>query len=268
MSSEISIPVEDDPETLRDYLSHSLVTPTARDELVAYASIHLPRLMVTLDLVPRREGRLLEIGARPYFFTLLLRKFRQYQLTLTNCAEDVEYTGVESLVNSRYRETHRFDYSHVNLDHDPLPFGDQQFEVVVFCEVLEHLALDPVHALLEIQRVMTPGGHLILSTPNAARLDIVLRAVRGDSSVFPAYHHYGLYGRHNREYTPAEVRLLLEATGFQVERCFTADLRGSSAGGELRQRGIRACGERGEFCYVVARPWGTVGARYPAFLYE
>lgn len=45
-----------------------------------------------------------------------------------------------------------------------IPFADASFDTVVSTEVLEHLP-EPLRALSEMQRVLKPGGHLILSTP-------------------------------------------------------------------------------------------------------
>ena len=47
-----------------------------------------------------------------------------------------------------------------------LPFGDRAFDVVVCCEVLEHLP-DVTAALKEIDRILTPGGRLAVSVPRA-----------------------------------------------------------------------------------------------------
>ena len=50
-----------------------------------------------------------------------------------------------------------------------LPYGDSAFDLVVLCEVAEHLPTY-IPVIGEIGRVLAPAGHLILSTPNVARL--------------------------------------------------------------------------------------------------
>jgi SAM-dependent methyltransferase len=45
-----------------------------------------------------------------------------------------------------------------------LPFPDETFDTVLCTEVLEHLS-DPAVCLREMSRVLRPGGHLILTTP-------------------------------------------------------------------------------------------------------
>lgn len=52
----------------------------------------------------------------------------------------------------------------VQLSAMALPFRDQSIDVVLFSEVLEHL-VDPQLALMEVGRVLKPGGKLLLTTP-------------------------------------------------------------------------------------------------------
>src|SRR5262245_21994870 len=41
-----------------------------------------------LRVVPTGNGRALELGSPPFHITLLLRRFRGYELTLSGCASD------------------------------------------------------------------------------------------------------------------------------------------------------------------------------------
>lgn len=50
-----------------------------------------------------------------------------------------------------------------------LTYGDASFDLVILCEVAEHLPTS-IPVIGEIGRVLVPGGFLILSTPNLARL--------------------------------------------------------------------------------------------------
>lgn len=43
-------------------------------------------------------------------------------------------------------------------------FGDQRFDAIVMCEVLEHV-IDPGRAVENVRRFLRPGGVFILSTP-------------------------------------------------------------------------------------------------------
>jgi SAM-dependent methyltransferase len=53
-----------------------------------------------------------------------------------------------------------------DLAHGPLPFDDEFFDVVLNCEVIEHLFSLPYAMFYEMYRVLKRNGKLILSTPN------------------------------------------------------------------------------------------------------
>jgi SAM-dependent methyltransferase len=58
-----------------------------------------------------------------------------------------------------------------------LPFADGSFDLVVSSECIEHTP-DPARAVGEMLRVLAPGGHLVLTTPNRLWLPVVLAAQR------------------------------------------------------------------------------------------
>ncbi len=56
---------------------------------------------------------------------------------------------------------------------EPLPFADGHFDFVICLETLEHM-MNPYYALMEMRRVLRPGGELICSVPNPAWGHIML----------------------------------------------------------------------------------------------
>ena len=58
----------------------------------------------------------------------------------------------------------RPDYHYVDMAAS-LPFGDASFDAALCLEGVEHL-VDPTAFIAEISRVIRPGGHIVLSTPN------------------------------------------------------------------------------------------------------
>src|SRR6185369_4742808 len=80
-----------------------------------------------------------------------------------------------------------------------------------------------VRVLDQIKRVLKPRGRLILTTPNANRLENVARMIAG-ANIYDPYSGYGPYGRHNREYNRHELSLLLDHCGFEIESFFSADV--------------------------------------------
>jgi SAM-dependent methyltransferase len=197
----------------------------AHADLVAAA---WPRIRTVLELLPdaARTGSILELGASPYLQTIALRRQCRGRLALANWFGDASAPGSARLVDSRSGEAITLAYDQFDAERDRFPYDDAQFDVVVFCELLEHLSLDPVATLAEIHRVLRPGGTLIVSTPNALslfRLEVFLRA--GSTEEARYFPGFGPGARHNREYHAAELRELLDGVGFQVETLGARDLR-------------------------------------------
>lgn len=215
--------LQNDPAALREYLASTTldgISEIGKRDLAHYVSHAFQRFMITLEFLPQSPGRVLELGANPYFFTALMKRLRDYELELANYYTDAATPGdwgEERMVNERYGERHTFRYRHLNIERDRFPYEDASLDGILFCEILEHLTLDPAAALREMHRVLKPGGWLLVTTPNVCRYELIERLVAG-KGIGDQYSGYGVYGRHNREYSLIEVQRLLESQGFDVER--------------------------------------------------
>jgi ubiquinone/menaquinone biosynthesis C-methylase UbiE len=98
----------------------------------------------------------------------------------------------------------------VDVDAEPLPFGDDSFDVVVFAEVMEHVRF-PQHALGEIARVLKKNGRLVGSVPNSFRLRNRLRFLTGksfetDPTHLRSYSHELLSKELSKHFDRIEIR--------------------------------------------------------------
>jgi SAM-dependent methyltransferase len=241
------------------------------DEMARYAGEDFARFMHTWDLTRGLTGECLELGANPYFTTMLLRRYSPLRLTLANYfGPQVQTPVLEQPVHCD-GTTETFATHHFNIEHDPFPFATATFDVALCCEILEHLQHDPMAALREIHRVLRPGAALIVTTPNVARLENVARLLAGEN-IYDPYSGYGPYGRHNREYTMSELRQLLEHAGFAPEAAFSADVHANIAGWFTPLAQCRALLERsadlGQYLFVRARKDRPPRATKPACLYR
>jgi 2-polyprenyl-3-methyl-5-hydroxy-6-metoxy-1,4-benzoquinol methylase len=66
---------------------------------------------------------------------------------------------------------HEFAFENINIEAELLPYPNECFDVILFCEVIEHLIENPIFALNNLYRVLKPNGTLILTTPNVFRYD-------------------------------------------------------------------------------------------------
>jgi len=140
-----------------------------------------------------RGRRLLDVGAADGFLA--------EQLT----ARGYEVTGIEgdqglaALAAGKCRSVVVAD-----LERD-LPDLDGPFDVIVYGDVLEHLK-DPLRVLLTLNRLLSPGGTIIVSVPNTAHLWVRLQLLIGRFE----YADRGLLDRtHLRFFTLASFRRFL-----------------------------------------------------------
>ncbi|HWF03244.1 MAG TPA: methyltransferase domain-containing protein, partial [Candidatus Angelobacter sp.] len=132
-----------------------------------YFSTHRDRYLACLELLPQaRPGQsLLELGASFHHLTPALES-KGYSI---HCSDiwDGEPSRTADL-KSRSGERRHYTVDNFDIQQQRWPYEDASFDVVVFCEMLEHLNTDPVQVLAEINRVLKQDGLLLLTTPNIA----------------------------------------------------------------------------------------------------
>ncbi len=220
-------------EEMRRYLSTFEVDGRYRSERDEYLQAHLLRLKRTLEMVPPAKpgSRLLELGAAPYLMTCLLSRYTDYELFTTIFREGYPAELSVTMRNEQYNEEKTFVGQNFNVETDPFPYPDNFFDVVLCCELLEHLTLDPTHMLVEIHRILKPEGKLLITTPNVLVLRNLTAMIK-KKNIYGPYSGYGVYGRHNREWTLDEVCQLCCGCGYGLELAVTVDTfphRGYSA---------------------------------------
>lgn len=195
--------------------------------LVQYLGTHWTRYQTTLHHVVDGAPRdILDVGVFPPL---------AFEAMIVNVLPDVKLSGVwegphpyaQSVksLNPAYPD---FDIElrPANIERDIMPYGDAEFDMVLGMEIFEHLALDPHFFLSQAARVLRPGGRIILTTPNVGSHRGVQKMLNGQSpySFGLFVPTGGVYGRHNREYTPREVEALAHSAGFETQHLSTVDV--------------------------------------------
>jgi len=244
-----------------------------------YLEIHLDRIARTLTLTPPpgRTGRALELGTYMHIAPVL------------KCVHGYEevrgaYYGPlgkseSKAVTVQGREVFRCTVDLFDAERDRFPYEDESFNLVLACEMFEHMLRDPMHMLVEANRVLADGGAMILTTPNVASYLAVARVLEqsGNPQLFSKYpdprgEFVDTEIPHVREYTPQELRQAIECAGFEVESLFTEVIHGYNCDlwvKEFLERNKYSTTLRGEQVYCVARKSRRAAiTRYPHFLYE
>jgi SAM-dependent methyltransferase len=249
----------------------------SKQEIANYWRQDWRRFVYTYGLTSQLQGSCLELGANPYFTTVLLRLYTPLQLSLANyfgphfSATSTQGLWIENPATGK-RERLSLAFDHFNIEDASFPFAPASFDVVLFCEVIEHLQSDPVKVMREIKRVLKPGGHLIVTTPNVSRLENVARMLAG-ANIYDPYSGYGPYGRHNREYNRHELTLLLEHCGFEVEVFFSADVHENISANLFSLQSIVPLvkfreNDLGHYLFTRARNSTPAHEKRPAWLYR
>jgi glycosyltransferase involved in cell wall biosynthesis/SAM-dependent methyltransferase len=244
----------------------------------SYAATHLTRLEKTLALTPPGGAgdKILEMGVYLQITAALQNRLGYSEVR--GC-----YYGTAGEVDRRTvtcnGEVFTLDVDLFDAEKDRFPYDDAYFATVLCCELLEHLTADPMHMLAEINRVLKPGGHLVLTTPNLGSLRAISGILQGyHPGLFPAYIRPPEPGvvpdaRHNREYMPREIAHLLEDSGFEVTVMETGPFLARPEPeyawvAQLLERFELSPGLRGDGIYALGRKTGPVRERYPSWLYE
>ena len=172
-----------------------------------YVGFHSRRYALVLQLLAAHAPHaktILDIG--PSTLTTLVAE--QY-------GTPVDSIGFEDVGTNTTGGTHfGFDLNRLpDAMSEPAALG--RYDVVLCCEVLEHLLVAPQHLLAWLREHMTDRGVLVLQTPNAAAFDRRLKLLAGRHP-YDALDPARSGARHVRECTFAELDALALEAGFAV----------------------------------------------------
>jgi 2-polyprenyl-3-methyl-5-hydroxy-6-metoxy-1,4-benzoquinol methylase len=138
------------------------------------------------------SGRLLDVGCSTGFF-----------LNAARVSYDV--AGVEPSEWGRRYAAERLRLPPVAATFEEARFPDQTFDVATLIDVIEHLS-DPSSSLLEVRRVLKPGGVAYIVTPDIESLSA--RLLRGK--------WWGLRPAHIYYFSRSTLQRMLEKHGFEI----------------------------------------------------
>jgi len=138
--------------------------------------------------------KVLELGCGPGKFVAMLSTL-DFQVTGVDPFEFPTWAELEGKSNVSFKK---------GVYAETLPYQDGEFDHVTCLNAMQYFA-DPSQALKEIYRVLKQGGRLVINTQNKQNLYVRVNGKPTD----PAMKNL---------YTVDELRELLEANGFRVEK--------------------------------------------------
>lgn len=245
--------------------------PPVDPGLAGYLGTHWTRFLTTLSVLEGLElTRALDVGVFPPLVFQALLACRHPGVEMAGLWEGPNPYQQHVVARRDGLPSFEITLSPANSERDRWPFEDGCFDLVSGMEILEHLALDPHFFFSEANRVLAPGGHLLLTTPNVV-------SHRGVSKVLAGIAPYsfgifvpsgGVYGRHNREYAPPELARLGEAAGFETVQLTTYDVYDrhvDPSAAQLLQARDDDLSLRGENIVYLAKKTGPAGEAPPLF---
>lgn len=147
--------------------------PTVEEELSLWGAYHQHRHELRYGLVADRArealppgGRLLDVGCGSALVADLLADLDGHYV-----GTDLAHHHLVYALGKDRPDDVRLARSVLAADAEALPLTDASVDVVVWSEVIEHL-VRPELAVLEIARVLRPGGTLVLTTNNASEVPL------------------------------------------------------------------------------------------------
>jgi methionine biosynthesis protein MetW len=192
-----------------------------------------PRHEVALSLL-HGGRRLLDVGCWNGY---LLERIREAGLYKDLYGVDIVPEGIETV------RAKGFQAQVVDLNRDPLPFPDEYFDGVTMLAVLEHI-FDPYAVIREVQRVLCPGGEMVIDVPNVASLTNRIRILFGRLPV--TSNDAGWDGGHLHYFTKHALDRFLQSEGFDI-------LARKTTGGRPRLREWWISLLAGELVYLCRR---------------
>ena len=178
------------------------------------SSFHQRRFTDTITLLKKVSGvdcaKILDLGCGEGHLTGLIR-----QTFPASEIHGLDYSiDAIRIANREYK-----NINYVVADAYFPPFVTGYFDVVVLNNLWEHVA-DPLLLLRSIERLLCPGGVVIISTPSRYRISNLVRVMIGREVAFMSKLHV-------TEYSIGQVKEQLKFGGFKVTDIYSNPIRES-----------------------------------------
>jgi len=193
---------------------------------VEYLKIHYSRFCITQELAYEQwdweRADILDIGAH-WLHQSVLYALDGHRVTATDFSNPLDDPAVRRIASDH--NVNLLAYQDLSSERVFDELDDDSMDVILFCEILEHITFNPVDMWKAIYRVLRPGGRIIITTPNyyfpKSIFPSIPRFLLGWGSGISVSDilHKRTYAPHWKEFTKKELRSYFEllSTDFAVQ---------------------------------------------------
>ncbi|WP_013322742.1 class I SAM-dependent methyltransferase [Gloeothece verrucosa] len=176
-------------------------------EVSSYYENYRPRYFNTLKFIEKftlpESPKILEISGGQ--ISLLLKEMFNFDCTVADVNDQYKQGIIDQGIN----------FLVCDLLHDDI-LVESYYDLIVMCEVIEHLPVPPNLILEKLKKYLKPGGWLILTTPNFYRFRNLVRMITGTPIFCPFFQpRRGEAIGHFIEYSKENLQWSLEKAGFK-----------------------------------------------------
>jgi SAM-dependent methyltransferase len=183
-------------------------------------------------LESERNGRVLDVGAGYLYMSSAFRMVFGDGLRLSTLEHPARLGTLSSPRFAGTLQELGVELRTSDLTRDDMPWPDGSFDVVLFCDVIEHIEPTLVPVVVErLGRLLREGGRLVISSPNLPAFCRLVSLAFGRGAIQAlavpldyaggTYGHIRLYGRNDVEELMSETGLVLAGWRFlNWERVF------------------------------------------------
>jgi 2-polyprenyl-6-hydroxyphenyl methylase/3-demethylubiquinone-9 3-methyltransferase len=183
----------------------------------AYLKDHYPRLYLTKELVYQgwdwEKADILDVGAH-WLHQSVYFALDGHHVTAADFATTLEDEAVREIAAKFNIDS--LVYEDLSVEHALDALDDDSMDVILFCEILEHITFNPVAMWKAFYRVLRPGGRIIITTPNFYHAGIMFPAIFrfwtgwGSGISVVEILNKNTYSPHWKEYSKKEISRYFE----------------------------------------------------------
>ena len=187
----------------------------------------------------RKGVRLMDLGGGFSYFAPLAIELGPETILVDDFAGggglELQESAVEAKAILERMRTRGIQIHTMDILKSPLPAETGSIDIATCFHSMEHWHSSPKPVLQELQRVVRPGGYLLLAGPNALNLRKRITAVFGKSNLSPLAHWYDppVFRGHVREPVVSEFCQMLEWNHFDVRGIWGRNFMGGEGAGMM-----------------------------------